>query len=201
MLNAMIRRTVDRCIRHARVIIASALVLSGGAAIYVVQHFAINTDVSKLISPDLPWRQWQLAFQRAFPDRTESILVVISAPTPELASAARNTLLDELSPRNDLFHSVRAPDGGAFFERNFLLYLSPEDLARTIQGLSAATALIGTLASDPSMRGVLNALDLSLTGVRMGRISLDDLSRSLNRAPTPWRTHCPAGRRAFPGAC
>jgi hopanoid biosynthesis associated RND transporter like protein HpnN len=180
VLTAIIRRTVDRCIRHARVVIASALVLSSGAAIYGVQRFAINTDVSKLISPDLPWRQRQLAFQRAFPDRRESILVVVSAPTPELAGAARNTLLDELSPRNDLFHSVRAPDGGAFFERNFLLYLSTEDLTRTIQGLTAATALIATLAGDPSMRGVLDALSLTVKGVEMGRISLDDLSGSLN---------------------
>jgi hopanoid biosynthesis associated RND transporter like protein HpnN len=180
VLNASIGRTVDFCIRHARAVILLAVILGVGAAGYAAQHFTINTDISKLISSDLPWRQRQLAFQQAFPDRTESILAVVHAPTPELASAARNKLLDELLPNKDLFRSVHAPDGGNFFERNFLLYLSTEDLGRTTQGLTAAGPLIRTLAGDPSMRGILDALTLSLKGVQMGRISLDDLSRPLN---------------------
>jgi uncharacterized protein len=154
VLNASIWRTVDFCIRHARAVILLAVILGVGAAGYAAQHFTINTDISKLISSDLPWRQRQLAFQQAFPDRTESILAVVHAPTPELASAARNKLLDELLPNKDLFRSVHAPDGGNFFERNFLLYLSTEDLGRTTQGLTAAGPLI--------------------------RTSLDDLSRPLN---------------------
>jgi uncharacterized protein len=180
VLNAMIGRTVDFCIRHARAVMLLAVILGAAAAGFAAQHFAINTDISKLISPDLPWRQRQLAFQQAFPDRTESILAVVHAPTPELASAARNRLLDELLPNSNLFRSVHAPDGGNFFERNFLLYLSTEDLGRTTQGLTTAGPLIRTLAGDPSMRGVLDALTLSVKGVQMGRISLDDLSRPIN---------------------
>jgi hypothetical protein len=73
-----------------------------------------------------------------------------------------------------------APDGGDFFERNFLLYLSTEELGRTTQGLTTAGSLIRTLAGDPSMRGVLDALTLSIKGVQMGRVALDDLSRPIN---------------------
>ena len=176
MLNAFVGRTVDFCIQHMRLVIVLAVILGAASAVFAARHFAINTDISKLISADLPWRQRELEFQRAFPDRTESILAVVRAPTPELASAARNKLLDELRPKNDLFRSVHAPDGGTFFERNFLLYLSTEDLGRTTQGLTTAGPLIQTLAGDPSMRGVLDALTLSVKGVQMGRISLDDLS-------------------------
>jgi uncharacterized protein len=182
MLNAIIGRIVAFCIQHARVVIGSALILGAVAAGYGAKYFAINTDISKLISSDLPWRQRQLAFHQAFPDRSESILAVVRAPTPELASAARNRLLDELLPKSDLFRSVHAPDGGTFFERNFLLYLSTEDLGRTTQGLTAAAPLIQTLTGDPSMGGILDALTLSLKGVEMGRISLDDLSRPLTMA-------------------
>jgi hypothetical protein len=124
VLNAMIGRTVDFCFRHARVVIGLALVLGTVAAGYGARHFAVNTDISRLIARDPPWRQRQLAFQQAFPDRTESILAVVRAPTPELASAARDKLLDELQPKSDLFRSVHAPDGGTFFERNFLIYLT-----------------------------------------------------------------------------
>ncbi|MGZ3307593.1 MAG: hopanoid transporter HpnN [Xanthobacteraceae bacterium] len=182
MLNAFIGRTVDFCIRHMRLVIVLAIILGAASAGFAARHFAINTDISKLISADLPWRQRELEFQRAFPDRTESILAVVRAPTPELASAARNKLLDELRPKNDLFRSVHAPDGGKFFERNFLLYLSTEDLGRTTQGLTTAGPLVQTLAGDPSMRGVLDALTLSVKGVQMGRISLDDLPRTLTMA-------------------
>src|SRR3982074_1265309 len=119
MLNAFVGRTVDFCIQHMRLVIVLAIILGAASAGYAALHFAINTDISKLISPDLPWRQRQLAFQQAFPDRTESILAVVRAPTPELASAARNRLLDDLQPKSDLFRSVHTPDGGTFFERNF----------------------------------------------------------------------------------
>src|SRR5712672_1540628 len=67
VLNASIGRTVDFCIRHARAVILLAVILGVGAAGYAAQHFTINTDISKLISSDLPWRQRQLALQQAFP--------------------------------------------------------------------------------------------------------------------------------------
>jgi hypothetical protein len=129
---------VDFCIQRARVVIVAALIVGIVAGGYAVQYVAINTDISKLISPDLPWRQRQLAFEKAFPERSESILAVVHAPTLELASAARNSLLDELLSKNDLFRAVRAPDGRTFFDRNFLLYLPIEELARTTEGLIAA---------------------------------------------------------------
>ena len=88
MLSSLIGRTVDFCIRHARAVILLATILGVSSAGYAAQHFVISTDISKLILPDLPWRQRQLAFQQAFPDPTESILVVVNAPTPELAREA-----------------------------------------------------------------------------------------------------------------
>ena len=89
MLNVFITRTVDFCIRHARAVIFVAVILGAGAAAYAAQHFVVNTDISKLIATDLPWRQQQRAFEQAFPGRIESILAVVRAPTPELASAAQ----------------------------------------------------------------------------------------------------------------
>ena len=43
------------------------------SGIFAIQHFAITTDIGKLISPDLPWRQRELAFEAAFPDRRDRI--------------------------------------------------------------------------------------------------------------------------------
>src|SRR5262249_47628788 len=96
MLDAFLRRTADFCIRHMRLIILFGLILGAGAATYAARNFAINSDISKLISANQPWRQRELAFQQAFPTRIESILAVVRGPTPELASAAQERLLNEL---------------------------------------------------------------------------------------------------------
>ncbi|HEX5518305.1 MAG TPA: hypothetical protein VFX32_11940, partial [Pseudolabrys sp.] len=63
MLKAILVRTIDLCTRHPWTLILAAAVLSAAAALYAVQNFAINTDVSKLLSPQLPWRQRERAFE------------------------------------------------------------------------------------------------------------------------------------------
>jgi hypothetical protein len=61
---------VELCIRRAWVVILAAGLLGCGCAVYAARHFAISTDVRKLLSPDLPWRQRELAYQAAFRNRT-----------------------------------------------------------------------------------------------------------------------------------
>jgi hypothetical protein len=57
---------------------------------YTGEHFAINTDVTKLIAKGIAWRQREIDFNKLFPDRNGGyILAVVEAPTPELASVAR----------------------------------------------------------------------------------------------------------------
>ena len=85
MLRAAIVATVTRCTRHAWLVIALSTLLGVVSGVYAARHFAINTDINTLISPDLPWRQARnLAFEKAFPQHLHSILAVVDAPTPEL---------------------------------------------------------------------------------------------------------------------
>ena len=85
MLKSILVRIVDLCTRHPWMVILVSAALSGAAALYAVQNFAITTDVSKLLSPELPWRQRESAFETAFPQRNDIILVVVEAATPERA--------------------------------------------------------------------------------------------------------------------
>jgi uncharacterized protein len=124
-MSSFIAHIVDFCTRRASLVIVAAALLGAGSAVYVARHFAISTDVSKLLSPDLPWRQRELAYQAAFPQQTESIVAVVEGPTPELANAAAVALADQLSQQSTLFRSVSVAGGGDFFERNKLLYLPP----------------------------------------------------------------------------
>ena len=180
MLNSVIGRTVDFCTRNARLVIIVGIAFAAVSGLYTARHFAVNTDLANLISSNLPWRQRELAYEKAFPQSIESIIAVVHAPTPELAGAAASAVTERLSGRSDLFHSVRDVAGGAFFERNGLLFLPIEQLTGTMHELTEAAPLIRVLAADPSLRGLTQALSLSLLGLRLQRYSLDDMSHSLN---------------------
>src|SRR5258708_32386455 len=97
------------CTRLAWPITALAAVLAFVSGIYAARHFAIDTDINRLISPDLPWRQQELAFSRAFPQRDGTIFAVVDAPTTELASQASTALAKRLSGQENLFRSVDEP--------------------------------------------------------------------------------------------
>ncbi|MGH6938571.1 MMPL family transporter [Hypericibacter sp.] len=164
------------CGGHALKVIAVVFLLSCAAALYLVRDFSIDTDSAKLISGEIPWRKRDAAFDAAFPQGQDQIVVVIDAPTPELAEAATAALADRLSKDKTQFRTVRRPDGGAFFDRNGLLFLPREDLASLMEHVIAGQPLLGSLAADPSLRGLMSALSLALEGVRRGDARLDDLA-------------------------
>jgi hopanoid biosynthesis associated RND transporter like protein HpnN len=156
-----------------------SFVLAAGASYYTATHFAINTNINTLISPHLEWRQRDLAFDKAFPGRNESILAVVNAPTIEMAAAATSALAARLTEQKELFPVVRQLGSGPFFERNGLLFLPTAEVKRTTEGLAQAEQLIAALASDPSLRGITGALTLALAGVQRGQVALDDMVRPL----------------------
>jgi uncharacterized protein len=177
---ASIARLVGICIARPWLTIVIALALGIGAGFYSARHFAIHTDIRDLLAPGLPWAQRANEYNRSFPQR--GILVVLDAPTQELVEQAADELANALRGRPDRFRAVSQPGSGAFFEENGLLFLSTDQVKRATDGLKRADDLIGTLASDPTLRGSLDALSLALVGVERGDIALDDLTRPMTMA-------------------
>jgi hopanoid biosynthesis associated RND transporter like protein HpnN len=180
MLKSAIVRLVDLCTRRARTVIALMLALTLLSAFYAVQHFAIATDIKDLFPRDLPWTQRAYQYMAAFPQ--PGILAVVDAPTPELTEQAAAKLTAALAADHTHFRSVDALRGGPFFARNGLLFLPTEQLAGIAQKMSAAAPLIGELASDPSLRGALTALNYGTMGVVNGAYPLDSLTRPMTMA-------------------
>jgi len=168
MIKAVIKTLIEQCTRWPWTVIALSVVLSTAAGIYSVNHFAINTDINRLISPDLPWRQREHALQAAFPQGHEIILAVVDAPTSETASKATTMLVHALSDRPDLFRSVSAAAETPFFERSALLYLPTKQVAATTGALQQAGPLIEMLSTDPSLRGLARALSAGVQGAALG---------------------------------
>ena len=133
MLQFCFTKVADFCIRRAWLTVLVAVLLGTGSVAYVARHFAIDTDINNLLSPNLPWRQRDIAFKNAFPQQATSILAIVDAPTPEFAGAAAAALAARLTPQKSLFHAVTATQSGEFFARAALLYLSQQDLTARIR--------------------------------------------------------------------
>src|ERR1700722_803028 len=182
MLQKWIDRGVAYCIGHSILVIAAALLLAAMSAIYTARHFAIDTDVNNLISERLPWRQSEIAFQKAFPQTVELILVDVGAGSPEAAKDAAREVSQARAKRPDLFRSVRDHLDSPFFRRNGLLFLPPDQVAHFTEQLSNAQPLISGLVRDPSLRGLVQALAGTLDYAKQGYVNSDDMARPLNLA-------------------
>jgi len=174
-ITAFVVRAIDFCMHHAWSVIAAALILTAASSWYAATHFSMTTDINKLISTDMPWRQREMAFEKAFP-QYELIVAVIEAPTPELVAKASDALTERLSHQKDLFRSIQQPQGGAFFAQNGFLFETTDQLEPQLKNLTQAQRLVQVLAADPSLRGVIQALQFGLLGVQGGRITLDAMT-------------------------
>ena len=202
---------VEASRRHAWAVLVAGLALAGASGWYAARNAAIDTDTANLLSPDLSWRQAEIAYDAAFPRGKDVLLVVVDGPTADAADDAAEALAARMAARPDLFLTVSRPDGGAYFARNGLLYLPVPEVQGITEQLIAAQPLIGELAVDPGLRGLMSALGLVAEGIARGEASLSDLDRpaaaiadSVTRtargdvAPLSWQTLM-TGRAPGPG--
>jgi hopanoid biosynthesis associated RND transporter like protein HpnN len=161
--------------RHPLIVLLAAVVLTAAAVVYLGGHFNMTADTARLISPKLEWRHREIVFEKAFPQLQNLTMIVVDGATPELADDGAQRLAAALQERPDLFHNVRRPDGGPFFERNGLMLLSTDDVESATASLMRVQPILSALANDPSLRGVLKMLSFILLGVNSGEAKLQDI--------------------------
>ena len=176
---ATITQAVRLSSRHPWLAILAFALLTIVSANYLIGHFAITTHSEKLISTTLAWRRQEIKLDQAFPQRADQIIAVIEAATPEAADEAAAALAAQLSSRLDVVRRVSRPDGGEFLERNGVLYMSVEEVRRAAADLIRAQPFLGTLAADPTLRGVMRVLSQATEGVRLGKSKFEDLAPAL----------------------
>jgi hopanoid biosynthesis associated RND transporter like protein HpnN len=169
------------CQRRPFWVIGTALVLSVLAVLVVTHRLSINTDTGTLIDPDLPWQQDNAALDKAFPQNTNLLAIVIDGQTPELAESAATQLTKALEAEPSLFRTVRRPDGGPFFDKNGILFLSVKEVQQTADDIIAAQPLLGGLAADPTLRGLFGVLDLALQGIQTGQAQRSQMQPAFTR--------------------
>jgi len=180
MLTSLVIRIVQFSTRRAWPVIALTLLLTAASGVYVAGHFAINTDISRLLQSDQPWARRDAAVSAAFPQRDQMILAVVQAPATELADAAADELAKALRQQGERFRAVSQPGGGEFFERNGLLFVETEKLRDTTTQLTQARPLLNALAHDPTLRGLSDTLSTTLSlPLQLGQVKLGDMAKLL----------------------
>ncbi len=161
--------------RRAWWVLIVAAALSLGSLAYTITHFAISTDMSKMLSQDLPFERAQVRFNKAFPGLSKTLLVVIHSDSQTLSRRGAERLTHWLRRHGQGITEVSQPDGGRFFAREGLLYLSQKALWRLSDQLSQAQPFMATLAAHPTLPRFGALLDTALRHARASGSALPGL--------------------------
>ena len=165
---------------HARfVVLVVAAILTVLSGYYAIDRFAINTNTDDFIDAKVPWRQNQIAYNKAFPLQADQIIVVVDGATPERAEEAASALFGKLQGHPELFKSVVRPDGGAFFAKNGLLFPPLGDVRKTMGELTRAEPVLSIISSDPSLRGLMDGFQFIAKGVRNNQGTFDSYDQPI----------------------
>ena len=181
MIETAVLKIFTICCARPALTLVLYLLLAFGAVLYTYENFAIDTDTSQLISSRLPWRQRELQLDAAFPQQADTLLVVVDGASPELAGSGAKKLAAALANDHEHIKTVREIGGGAFFEHNGLLFLSTSEVRHTTEQLIRSQPFLGTLAADPTLRGLAQALAYIPKGAEEGKIDAADFATPLDR--------------------
>ncbi len=170
---------VATSLRHAKLVVAIFAAITIAASWVTITRFELNSDVTRLFPQDLSWRINERAMDVAFPDRIDVIAVVVDAPTGAAADRVAEALATALRAQPQVFRKIRRPDAGPFFETHAALFLSLPEVQSLTERLIEAQPLLGTLAADPSLRGVAELLRTAMEGVARGDTTLQPLAGPL----------------------
>ncbi|OAN51349.1 hypothetical protein A6A04_16365 [Paramagnetospirillum marisnigri] len=181
MLRGLAVALVGWCWRHAKAVSAGSVAVAVLLALFAANHLGLDTDESKLISSDLPFRKAERVIEQAFPQHSDRLVVMLDGPTTELAEDAVERLMSALLDSKGRIVMVERPSEEMFFRRNGLLFLSPSELVTVTEKLISAQPMLAAVARDPSLRGLLASVDMMLQGVSHGQARIEDIEPLLSQ--------------------
>jgi len=162
-------------------VIALSVATAGYGLWYSANYLGMNVDTAGMLSRKLDWQMRSEAISQAFPQFSDNILIVIDAATPDMADDAAKQAIAFMRERPKLFHTIYDPEGHPFFRQNGLLYLNMDELTDLADKLAAAQPVLGSLNQDPSIRGLVEMLNLAFDDLLKGNKPPIDMTDALNR--------------------
>ena len=158
-----VSRTVALSVRWAWLVILAAVALTAVTGNHAARNLSINSDTRDMIDAEVAFRQNDDAFDAAFPQFENFILIVIDGPSPERVELAARRLERRIVAEGALFRTVYRPGSEEFFQRNGLLFLGVDELSALADRLAEAQPFLGKLVEDPTLRGFFGVMELALS--------------------------------------
>lgn len=174
-------RFVAKAARRPGWVIGVVVAITLALMPYIALNLGINSDHTRIVSPDIPSQIAHREFSALFPILDDAILVVIDGDSPERARAASVALEQALERRPDLVHRLYEPGGGEFFERHGLLYRTPEELETFADHMLQMQPIIGAIEADPSLASFTRLIRQGLGNVDAAEGNADQWSKILDR--------------------
>ena len=129
-----------------------------GLLYYTATHLVLDSDTMNMLDPELSFRQQKADFNKAFPQMDGILVIVIEAKEAAQTRGVADQLTEILQQEPNLYRSLYQPGNGPFFARSGFLYLDTEELWDVDEKLTEAEPFLGTVAQDPSLRGLFSGL-------------------------------------------
>jgi hopanoid biosynthesis associated RND transporter like protein HpnN len=139
-LNRFVQQTLGRCVdvseHHPAALLWIIAIVTLLTGVYVWRHFAIDSDLGKLIRPsdETGWYQANESFKAAFPQLQQTSIVVVSGTRLEAVDDTAHRLADRLRS-SGRFEFVFAPALDPFLRDHRAYFLDLADLDRWISGV------------------------------------------------------------------
>ncbi|MGB5688950.1 MAG: MMPL family transporter [Woeseiaceae bacterium] len=160
-LHRSLRRWTRLAVNHALVVVVASAAVTGLLALYVAGNLSVNTDTADMISPELPWRHDYIRYRDDFPLRSNTIIVVVTAPTGAIAEQAV-AHLDELS--DGLEQHVldsNSPTSDPPLAGRELLYLDMPQLIELADSLATMQPFLGRLREDYDLPALIELIAMA----------------------------------------
>ncbi|MCL2473915.1 MAG: MMPL family transporter [Alphaproteobacteria bacterium] len=184
MFLSFLAKLVDFSRKHALLILFLSFALASTGSLFIVQKFAITTDINTLFPDDLTWRKHEVALEQAFPNKIDTMVIVVNSDNQSVLEVMASELAEKLASMPYLFTYVSRPDSLDFFKTHGLLFLSQEELEGALAQMSQAQPFIASISADPSLRGFLSSLDLMIKGLQAKAVPTDFLAQPISAIST-----------------
>ncbi len=154
--------------RRGWLTLCCALVFAVASLVFVATSLQFNSDKESLIAETAPFKQRNAAFDRAFPQFLNSLIIVIDAPTSAQAQDLAELISLKLEAAPDKYRNIYFAEGDPFFRQNGFLYLSPEELEARVGLLANAEPALAAIAANPTLKGVFDLLGLGIDARETG---------------------------------
>ena len=193
---AWIVRLIDLSRRHAWLTTACFALLVLSSLGLANSRLSVDTDTDHMFASNLPWRQHQIEYGKQFPQFDDLLVAVVRGASDEETAETADQLVRQAQADPRHFVDASRPDVGPLFQRDGLLLLPPDELAKLIDSLMTSQPLLGPLASDPTALGLMHTITLMTLGVQQMGSDLssyrkpllqvaDSLQNAADGHPTP----------------